>query len=397
MPTQQQPATAAPYRYMQGVSVPATSVRPKEFFARTRRHIVTEASRAWNGLGGQDVFELKKADILDRLFLRVQGSVVATPGTGTVATTRRWPYDLARQIRFTANGASNLINANGSVLVAREFTASPDRDDRGVIQSVNGANVQQGTLSKNTEAWGLGSGQTAIGAGTYTFDFMIPIAVAENGIDLAGAIYCASSSTDLTLMVDWESQANMFTLTGNAAVAVTATVQLTSQRYSIPMGSDGQIVVPDLSVFHSIVKTSTGTLSNGANETRLVGQGAGKTLLRVLFRTLNGAPATATPLVFNSTNYGEQAIRFSSNETPDDYFDGQTMRYINERMYNVDIGAVWGYGCHDFAAENAFRDAIDMGTTSELRLLTTIQSGVTLTSPSFEYTQETIFAAGAGA
>lgn len=397
MPTQQQPATAAPYRYMQGVSVPATSVRPKEFFARTRRHIVTEASRAWNGLGGQDVFELKKADILDRLFLRVQGSVVVTPGTGSVATTRRWPYDLARQIRFTANGASNLINANGSVLVAREFTASPDRDDRGIIQSVNGANVQQGTLSKNTEAWGLGSGQTAIGAGTYTFDFMIPIAVAENGIDLAGAIYCASSSTDLTLMVDWESAANMFTLTGNGAVAVNATVQLTSQRYSIPMGSDGQIVVPDLSVFHSIVKTSTGTMSNGANETRLVGQGAGKTLLRVLFRTLNGAPATATPLVFNSTNYGEQAIRFSSNETPDDYFDGQTMRYINERMYNVDIGAVWGYGCHDFAAENAFRDAIDMGTTSELRLLTTIQSGVTLTSPSFEYTQETIFAAGAGA
>jgi hypothetical protein len=393
---QQQAPTGQPYRYMQGVSVPATSVRPKEFFARTRRHTVTEASRAWNGLGGQDVFELKKADILDRLYLRISGSVVVTPGTGTVATTRRWPYDLPRQIRFTANGASNLINANGALLVAREFTASPDRDDRGVVQSVSGANVQQGTLSKSCESWGVGSGATAIGAGTYPFDIVIPIPVAENGVDLAGAIYCASSSTDLTLMVDWESAGNMFTLTGNGAVSMTATVQLTSQRYSIPMGPDGQIVVPDLSVFHSIVKTSTGTLSNGANETRLVGQGAGKTLLRVLFRTLNGAPATAVPLVMNSTNYGEQAIRFSSNETPDDYYDGQTLRWINERAYNADLGAVWGYGVHDFAAENAFRDAIDMGTTSELRLLTTIQSGVTLTSPSFEYAQETIFAAGAG-
>jgi hypothetical protein len=393
---QQQAPTGQPYRYMQGVSVPATSVRPKEFFARTRRHTVTEASRAWNGLGGQDVFELKKADILDRLYLRISGSVVVTPGTGTVATTRRWPYDLPRQIRFTANGASNLINANGALLVAREFTASPDRDDRGVVRSVSGANVQQGTLSKSCESWGVGSGATAIGAGTYPFDIVIPIPVAENGVDLAGAIYCASSSTDLTLMVDWESAGNMFTLTGNGAVSMTATVQLTSQRYSIPMGPDGQIVVPDLSVFHSIVKTSTGTLSNGANETRLVGQGAGKTLLRVLFRTLNGAPATAVPLVMNSTNYGEQAIRFSSNETPDDYYDGQTLRWINERAYNADLGAVWGYGVHDFAAENAFRDAIDMGTTSELRLLTTIQSGVTLTSPSFEYAQETIFAAGAG-
>lgn len=393
---QQQPATGQPYRYMQGVSVPATSVRPKEFFARTRRHTVTEASRSWNGLGGQDVFELKKADILDRLYLRISGSVVATPGTGTIATTRRWPYDLARQIRFTANGASNLINANGSLLVAREFTAHPDRDDRGVSQSIGGVTVTQGTMSKACESWGVGSGATAIGAGTYPFDIVIPIPVAENGIDLAGAIYCASSSTDLTLMVDWESSSNMFTLTGNAAIAVNATVQLTSQRYSIPMGSDGQIVVPDLSVFHSIVKTSTGTVSNGANETRLVGQGAGKTLLRVIFRTLNGATATAVPLAMNSTNYGEQAIRFSSNETPDDYYDGQTLRWINERAYNVDMGAYWGYGVHDFAAENAFRDAIDMGTTSELRLLTTIQSGVTLTSPSFEYAQETIFAAGTG-
>lgn len=392
--TQQQPATSAPYRYMQGVSVPASSVRPKEFFARTRRHTVTEASRSWNGLGGQDVFELKKADILDRLFLRISGNVVSTPGTGTVATTRKWPYDLARQIRFTANGASNLINANGSLLVAREFTASPDRDDRGISQSVSGATVNQGTLSKNCESWGVGSGATAIGAGTYPFDIIIPIPVAENGLDLVGAIYCASSSTDLTLMVDWESAANMFVLTGNAAVAVNATVQLTSQRYSIPMGADGQIVVPDLSVFHSIVKTATNTIGNGPNETRLVGQGAGKTLLRVLFRTLNGNPAV--PLVVNSTNYGEQAYRFSSNETPDDYFDGQTLRWINERAYNADIGAVWGYACHDFAAENAFRDAIDMGTTSELRLVTTIQSGVSLSSPSFEYAQETIFAAGAG-
>ncbi|NUR04300.1 MAG: hypothetical protein HOY79_49705 [Streptomyces sp.] len=397
MAPQQQPASGAPYRYMQGVSVPATSVRPKEFFARTRRHTVTEANRAWNGLGGQDVFELKKADILDRLYLRVYGSVTSTPGTGTVATTRRWPYDLARQIRFTANGASNLINANGSVLVAREFTASPDRDDRGVPQSIGGATVTQGTMSKSCEAWGVGSGQTAIAAGTYNFDFSIPIPVAENGVDLAGAIYCASSSTDLTLMVDWESATNMFTLTGNGAVSMTATVELTSVRYSIPMGADGQIVVPDLSVFHSIVKTATGTLSNGQNETRLVGQGAGKTLLRVLFRTLNGAQATAVPLVVNAANYGEQGIRFSANETPDDYFDGQVLRYINERAYNSDLGMNWGYAVHDFAAENAFRDAIDMGTTSELRLLTTIQGAVGLVTPSFEYTQETIFAAGTGA
>lgn len=394
--TQTQPG-AQTMRYMQGVAVPATSVRPKEFFARTRRHTVTEAARPFAGLGGQDVFELKKADILAHLQVRLFGNITVTPGTGTVASTRRWPHDVARQCRFTANGASNVINANGAALVAREFMASPDRDDRGVTQSINNQSVNEGTLSRAFESWGVGSGQTNIGAGTYAYDIVIPVSVAENQIDLVGAIFCASSSTDLTLTIDWEQLSNLFALTGNAAVTVTGTVVLTSTRFSIPMGSDGQIVVPDLSVFHSIVKTPTNTLSNGSNEIRLVGQGAGKTLLRTFFRTLNGAATNPAILAMNSTNYGEQAIRFSSNETPDDYYDGQVLRIINERQYNVDIGGQWGWGCHDFAAENAFRDAIDMGTTSELRIVTTIQNGVTLTTPVFEYTQETIFAAGAGA
>lgn len=384
-------------RYMQGVAVPATSVRPTEFFQRTRRHTVTETNRTWQGMGGQDVFELKKADILGALKLRLYGSVTVTPGTGTVSSTRRWPYDLARQVRFTANGASNLLNCNGAGLVVREFMADPTRDDRGVSQSIGGSTVNQGTLSKASESWGIGSGASSIGAGTYNFDIMIPIPVAENQVDLGGAIFCASSSTDLTLVVDWETAGNMFTLTGNGAVAISASVELTSIRYSIPVGTDGQIVVPDLSVFHSLVKTSTSQLSLGGNEIRLVGQGAGKTLLRTYFRTLNGAIATAAPLAFNATNYGECAIRFASNETPDDYFDGQVLRYINEQAYNVDIGAQYGYGCFDYAAENAFRDAIDMGTTSELRILATLQNGVSLTTPSFEYVQETVFAAGTGA
>jgi hypothetical protein len=38
-----------------------------------------------------------------------------------------------------------------------------------------------------------------------------------------------------------------------------------------------------------------------------------------------------------------------------------------------------------------------MGTTSELRLVVGIQSGLTLSNPALEYVQETIFQAGAGA
>jgi hypothetical protein len=98
----------------------------------------------------------------------------------------------------------------------------------------------------------------------------------------------------------------------------------------------------------------------------------------------------------NDTNYGRLAWRYGSNETPDEYLSGGVLRHVNERMYNSAIGAVWGFACMDFANENAFRDAVDMGTTSDLRLVVNYPTGLTLTNPRFEYAQETIFQAGAG-
>ena len=98
-----------------------------------------------------------------------------------------------------------------------------------------------------------------------------------------------------------------------------------------------------------------------------------------------------------TTNYGAMGWRFGNNEQPDTFLDGASMRADMERRYNTDLGGVHGYWCHDFAHENAFRDAVDMGTTAELRIINTIQSGVTLASPALEYCTETVFLAGQAA
>lgn len=387
-------ATTGPVRYMQGIAVPSESVQPAEFFARTRRRTFNEGSQTWNGFGGQNTWELKKSDIIAAAIIRFSGSLVVTPGTGTVASTARWPYDIPKAVRFTANGASNVINASGLKLKLREFQKKSDFSDRGVSQTVAGASVNQGTFSSASESWGVGSNTSALSAGTYPVDLYWVVPIAEDEVDLSGAIFAATSSTDLTIQIDMETAANLFVLTGNATVALTGTIQTTSIKYSIPIGSNGQIVVPDLSLFHSYIQSRTTQLGTGGNETRLIGQGAGKTLLRTSFQTWNGT--TPAPLAMNDTNYGEIAWRYGSNETPDDYLTGSILRKINERMYDVDTGGVWGFGCIDFANENAFRDAVDMGTTSDLRLLTTLQNGVTLNNAALEYVQETIFQAGAG-
>jgi hypothetical protein len=70
------------------------------------------------------------------------------------------------------------------------------------------------------------------------------------------------------------------------------------------------------------------------------------------------------------------------------------MRLDQERRYNADLGGLHGVWCHDFAHENAFRDAVDMGTTAELLLVSTINSAVTQATPAVEYVTETVFLAG---
>lgn len=381
--------------FMQGVGVPASSVRPPEFFAKTRRKTLLERAASFNmsaaSQSTQDVFELRKSDILSTITVRFTGSLVLS---GAATPSYRWPYDLLRQVRFTANGASNLINVSGLKLKAREQMRRGDETDRGVQQQFGASVRSQGTLAMASESWGVGPGQAG-SAGTYAVDLTWHIPVSEDEIDLSGAIFLATSTSDLTLTLDYEQAAALFNTPAN--VSLTGSFQVVSTKFSVPIGSDGNIVVPNLNVFHSLVQSTFTTVQNGENEVRLVGQGAGKSLLRSYFQTWNGAGVASQPLAMTAQNYGKQSWRFGNNETPDEYPDGSFLRAINERTFTSDVGALWGFGVHDFANENAFRDVVDMGTTSELRLVSTIQSGVTLTSPKFEYVTETAFLAGQGA
>lgn len=383
--------TAATHN-MQGIMVPASSVRAEEFFARTRRHTLLEKSNNYAGQT-QDVIELRKSDILSTILVRFVGKLVVTPGTGTVAATARWPYDFVN-FKFTANGASNIINCSGLKLKARDIMKRGDLTDRGVTQTFGATAVNNGTLAMASESWGVGSGAQAIPAGTYDVDLTWVVPVAEDEIDLVGSIFLSTSTADLTLTMDYLPVANLFTTTGNGAVALTGKFDVTSTKFSIPIGSDGQIVVPDLSNFHSLVQARTTAIQNGENEVRVIGQGGGKSLLRTYYQVWNGAGNAAAPLAMTDANYGKQSWRYGNNETPDEFISGSQMRVANERLFCSDLGGRWGFGVHDFASELAFRDVVDMGTTSDLRIVSQIGSNVALNSAAMEYVTETVFRAG---
>jgi len=380
---------------MQGITVPNAVNDPETFFAKTRRVVFPfVANRSFAGLGNSDNYSLLKSNIVAGINLRLVGSVVTVHGTGAVATTARWPYDLVR-VRVAANGQSQLINAKGWKLRAREMMANELSSDRGVIQSIGGSNVQQGTLSFASESWGLGQSASAITDGTYNFDLELFVPIAYDSKTLLGALFLQTTSTDLVMTLDWANQSDLFTLTGTATATVTCNVQAQAIAFSIPE-INGQIVVPDLSTFHSIIENRATGFANGDNEITLVGQGIGRQLCRLFYQTWNGT-APQTPLAVNDTNYGQAAWRFGGNDTPENWMTARAARQNMERIFNCDLGGAQGINVWDWAAESAFRDSIDEGAATELRFLVNYPSGLTLTNPVCEYVQETVFAGAVGA
>lgn len=384
------PASAAPTQTLQGIEVPAANVDPAGFFKATRRQLILQDTRNIAGPGLTDTISVLASGIISGFLLKFSGSLVVTLGGGTCATTARWPYDSPRAVRFSANGQSNLINVSGGKLKARQIMATGDLTDRGVTRGVGGASpgtqVNQGTMSLASESWGVGSNVSAIAGGTYDVELQWYIPVAFDDKYLAGAIFAQTSATALEIAIDWDTIADMFVLTGAATAVLTGTLYTQSVQYTIPTGPGGAVIVPDLSTFHALTQSRFSTLGTGTNEIRLSGQGVGKQLLRVYTQVWNGTPSV--PLVRNLTNYGQIGWMYGGNTQPETYQDGTVQRYRNEMTFDSDLGAIWGFGCHDFCQENAFRDSVDEGAATELRLLETIQNGVTLTNAYLEYVQE---------
>lgn len=391
----------------QGIVVPGSSLNPKLFFAGTRRQFVLQKTLgAWQGFGNTDVCDTLRSGILSGYYVKLSGTLTITVGSGTVATTARWPYYVLRAARFQANGQSNLVNADGWALRAREFMSDPEINDRGVNNGIGGAGVNgtgrfQGTLSMSSEAWGVASNSSAIPSGNYDVELSFYVPVAYEKKALTGAVFCQTLSTTLELDMDWANLSDLFTLTGNATVVFTPTVTIEAEMFTIPADGKGGMYLPDLSSFHSYIgQRAPNAISNGVNEVILAGQGVGRQLMRILWRTQNGTPPV--PMPPGGANGAEQTPnvtqpywRYGTNTTPETFLDGQDLRYMNERDYGVDIGLYAGYECIDFDKTWAFRDSVNEGSATEIRFGYTIGNSVSLTSPFCEYFQDVILAGAA--
>jgi hypothetical protein len=386
---------------IQGVTSPNVVVDPQTFYAATRRlRFPMRSLTAIAGLGSTDSVQLRQTGIISSLEIRVVGTLTFGGTIGTTTMSYEWPFNLAQEIRLSANGQSNLVKARGLSIRCLEFVTNPHMVDQGISKTYGGTAGQVvGTLALPSDDWGTSGvnvaapGSNIAAIGTYTVDLTFFVPVAADPVSLVGAVYAQSSATNLNLEVQWATQNQIVSALGGAATfASSLQWSVTGRAYSIP-NVNGNYLVPDLSQFHQLAETRFPGLGQGTNEPLLPGTGVGRRLMRAIFNVYSGA--VATPLAMNATNFNNVGWAYGGSDVPESYPSGTNLRAENIRVGGVDIGGLWGFGLWDFASQFALRDTVDEGATSDLRLQIGLVSAPT--SGFANILQETLFAAPVGA
>jgi hypothetical protein len=388
--------------YVQGVQTNDTVVDPLTFAQFTRRtRFPMKSAGAIGGLGTSDNVQLKKTGVISALEVRVAGSVVIGGTIGTTTMSYEWPYNLVKAFKMSVNGQSTLIDTRGLDLKFADIALDHEVTDKGVDQRYGNATaVGNGTFSLSHEDWGgtgaasnyMAPGLNVAAIATYPIELTYVVPVAADQVNLVGSVFGQSQATNINLEIVYSTQAELFSAVGGSAtVSFSAvTIDVTGVAYSIPV-VNGKATVPDLSQLHGVNTFMNPLTASGDTEINLPGTGQGRKLLRLWWN----AYSSATPLVMNATNYGNVAYKYGSNTVPEILPNGSKLRALNERQTNSDVGKCWGYGLWDFAGKYALRDVIDLGTTSDFRLMVGLVS--TPTNGKAFVTQETLYAAAIGA
>lgn len=336
-------STAAATFQAGGGGDPFFAIAPDLFDEATIGNVWSSAQKAIPGFGQADGFDLPGRGLLAQLEVVFTGTLTVTPGTGTVTATDKWPYGLFSKFNLNANG-SPLLNASG---LAYEY--------RRKVVTKNAPGSQD-------------TYPTATGANTIELHWIIP--VADNMKTLWGALL--SQADDLYLRLDYTQAAlaDLFALTGNAAVTLTGNLQLTYMAYDVPIVPVNGVergILPDTDVLHRFSEYSVPVVANGDTELRL--QQTGGEIERIFLWIDNVAGALLDPASW-------QRVRFQFAETEEPLtYPANVLLAQNARHYNGRITPK--AAVIDFAYWNQKRDALYPRGVANPKVIVTLPTTVT--------------------
>jgi hypothetical protein len=330
-------------------NVPADNyfvMAPDVFDEATMLNVWRSKQQALPAFAQSDGFDLPGRGLLAEIELVLNCTVTNTAGTGAVTYTDYWPYGILDNIKFSVNG-SPLLNANGISYDAR----------------------RQVITRKASDA--MTSAPTAAGANTVEVHWIIPIA--DNMVNLWGAI--VTQSDDLYVRLDYTvaAQSKLVTLTGTATMVITAaTLQCLFYAYDIPvvpiqnLGERG--VLPDTDVLHRFSEFSVPIVANGDTELKLQ-QTAGEIERIFLFADNVGS-------LLDPASWSTVRFQFAETEEPMTW-DAHGLLSKNARNYLGRIGPSGKIAVIDQSFWNQRRDALYPKGVANPKVILNLPSTIT--------------------
>lgn len=361
----------------------AFAADPQAFFEQTERNEYRALSFANPGSGATRREQLPQSGVLAKLTVTFEGTLDVTMGTGSLATGGRWPYGLIDLLTVSANAQNDLVSADGNDLHALRAIRNPGFFANDTVDTYPG---------------GIGAGNAISADASVCLTWEVPIAIDD--VTLVGALYAQSPSMNLMLAIREAVHNDLLVITGDTTYTLSGTFYVMVTSFDIPIAGDakggGRLLVPDLSRLHGINAHTVPVTAVGENRAPLIRSNG--QLDRLLFQvtksteaasssvqTLDLAGNAASTLALDSVR-----LEYGAAQRPLDYNPGQFLAQRNLNDYGDELPK--GYYCLDFIAENPVRDVVMMLGVTDLVLVTTVGSGVTVAaSAKTRLVQETLY------
>lgn len=314
-------------------------INPEVFFAATEPGFVKHEIKTHPGFAQPFSVKMPEVGLTAKVILTFEGTLTCS-ATGT--TTAAWPYGLAEDVAYTANGTDDLFSCSGLALKALER-----------MRHINSANNDADLVGP-----GIGAGLTVPAAATsLRLTYEIPLAIDE--ASLVGSIVAQTRQLSMLLKTRTAAQAKLFS--GGGTVTLTGDWHVSVELFKIPVADNGQLVLPDVNWLHGFNNVPFNFANTGDVKvalTRTEGQ-----LQRMLVQVAKDwtVPTFYDPAV--STDISEFRFEYGANERPYTFNPAANLVRQNALDYNGKLP--YSFVALDLVRDNPARDTINIRGLTE--------------------------------
>jgi hypothetical protein len=321
---------------MAGEKVQLSPAQKAMLFAQaTRQNLQPIPAQAFVD-GGSVSFTIPKARLLSRGYVRIYGTFkIAHAATTALTKSRFAPYNLVKQVRMQINNGFNpfQISGRGGYLYDRVITGS-EFDSNFTLGST-----------------------ASVGGTTNTIDMFLDLSTILNDRDPVGLVMAQNQETVITITIDFNTIAGMYTDSATTVTLPAITVTPTVETFSIPAAIDS---IPDMSVLKLVNEQNFNIPSTGAPFQIKLPIGLTYRKLLLNFETAAGVGMTDDEI-------GNISIIFNQADTPYVIHPG-LLRMINSRQFRGRLPAgvvAFDFSYQGIANMGGARDYIDTERLTE--------------------------------